>query len=98
MNEIKNVFELKDFNDGVPSQSIQFYRLNSDGTHENGTTFEEVLGVCLERLQILNSLFPCRENSIAITKIQESIMWLEARTKDRIKRGVEGKHEAWYII
>ena len=59
----------------------------------NGTTLEEILRVLIERLQDLNGRFACRENSIAITKMQEALMWLNARTVDRKKRGVEGKHQ-----
>lgn len=40
----------------------------------------------------LNSVFPCRENYLTITKIEEALHWQEARSKDRIKRGVEGKN------
>lgn len=90
----QNVYGLADFNSGVPSQTIQFYKMNEDGTHENGTTLEAVISVCLERLMQLNNRFPCRENSLAVTKLQEALMWLEARTKDRIARGVEGQHIA----
>jgi hypothetical protein len=45
-------------------------------------------------LEALNKEFPCRETSMAITKLDETLMWLEKRKKDRIKRGVEGKSEA----
>lgn len=38
----------------------------------------------------LHKQFPCRENAIAITKLQEALFWLEARKKDREQRGVEG--------
>lgn len=38
----------------------------------------------------LNKVFPCRENSLTITKIEEAIHWQEARTADRLKRKVEG--------
>jgi hypothetical protein len=89
----KNVYELKDFNAGVPSQQICFYRLNPDGTSENGTTLEEMLNVSIERLNQLNRRFPCRENSVAITKMEEALMWLDKRTKDRKLRGVEGTHQ-----
>jgi hypothetical protein len=34
-----------------------------------------------------------RETSIAITKLDEALMWLEKRTKDRIFRDVEGTSE-----
>lgn len=77
------------------SQEIKFYELNEDGSVlQNGTTVESVVRLAMGRLEYLNGKFPCRENSIAITKLQEALMWLEERTKDRIKRGVEGKHIA----
>ena len=56
----------------------------------NGCQIEELGKVWLEILQHFNKDFPCRENSITITKIQEALMWQEKRTQDRVKRGVEG--------
>jgi hypothetical protein len=38
----------------------------------------------------LNEAFPCRENALTITKIEEALHWQEARTKDRLRRSVEG--------
>ena len=73
-------------------QKIIFYEMNEDCSFENGTTLEEMLRVSIKRLQDLNNRFNCRENSIAITKMQEALMWLNERTKEREKRGVEGKH------
>lgn len=61
-------------------------------TVRDGTTNEEVLKVLIDRIQSLNAKFPCRENSIVLTKLEESLMWLEKRTADRKARGVEGKH------
>ena len=75
-------------------QKIVFYKLNADGSFENGTTIEEMLRVSIERLRMLNNSFPARENSLAITKLEESLMWLFKRTADRITREVEGKHLA----
>lgn len=63
-------------------------------TVENGTTNEEVLRVLIDRLQFLGSKLPSRENSIAITKLEKAMMWLEKRTKDRKARGVEGTPKA----
>lgn len=95
MNEEKkgSTYFLEDFNKDVTSQQISFYEANNEGMLQNGTTLEEMLRVSIERLQDLNSRFGCRENSIAITKMQEAIMWLNERTRDREKRGVEGKLE-----
>ena len=85
---------LHDFKEENPPQEVIFYEMAEDGSYINGTTLEEMLRVSIERLQDLNSRFACRENSLAITKMQEALMWLNARTADRIKRGVEGKHES----
>jgi hypothetical protein len=41
-------------------------------------------------LQFLQAKAPCRENAIVITKLEESLMWLNKRTADRQARGVEG--------
>jgi len=72
----------------LPGQSNELVTIS------DGTTNEEVLAVLIDRLTFLNSKFPCRENSVAITHIETALMWLEKRTKDRIKRGVEGQHKA----
>lgn len=58
----------------------------------NGVTNEVVLAALIHRINHLNKLFPCRENALAITKLEEALMWLEARTANRIKRGVEGSN------
>jgi hypothetical protein len=59
----------------------------------DGTTNEEVLAVLIDRIQFLNSKFPCRENAIALTHIETALLWLNKRTADRKARGVEGKAE-----
>jgi hypothetical protein len=48
----------------------------------------------LDRMNYLQSKFPCRENAIAITKLDEALLWLNKRTSDRVKRNVEGKQIA----
>ena len=56
-----------------------------------GCQFTDLIEVALHMLQYFNNKFPCRENAITITKLEEALMWQEKRTKDRITRGVEGK-------
>lgn len=90
----KTTYTLRSFKTEGPNQKITFYKLNEDGTSEHGTTLEEMLNVCIERLQNLNEKYSCRENALSITKMQEALMWLNKRTEDRKKRGVEGKHIA----
>lgn len=59
----------------------------------NGIQVTNILEYINELYKSLNSEYPCRENYLTITKIEEAIHWQEARTKDRIKRNVEGKNE-----
>lgn len=54
----------------------------------NGVVPEEVLDAVLFRIQFLNKHMPCRENSLAITKLEEALHWMGARRKDREARGV----------
>lgn len=59
----------------------------------NGAFVEDVLWIVLQRLKAYQaSKFVCRENALAITKIEEALHWLDARTQDREARGVEGTH------
>lgn len=59
----------------------------------NGAFVEGVLQAALGRLRFYNDgKFRCRENSLAITHVEEALHWLEARTADREERGVEGTH------
>lgn len=56
----------------------------------NGCQIDDVLAVVVETIQGFNTAFPCRENSLAITHLQEAQHWLEHRKRDREARGVEG--------
>lgn len=59
----------------------------------NGCHNEDLIAIVIDRLQSFQqSQFVCRENAIAITKLEEALLWLGKRTKDREKRGVEGTH------
>lgn len=70
---------------------LRFYKMTPDGSKIDGTTNEEVIKVLIHRITCLNSdKFKCRENSVAITKLEEALMWLEKRTANRILRNVEG--------
>lgn len=92
-------YELYNFEQNIPelNQVIHFINKVQVGsgpelkTIRDGTTNEEVLLMLIDRLQYLYDKFPSRETAIAKTKIEESLMWLEKRTRDRKSRGVEGK-------
>jgi hypothetical protein len=91
---------LRSFEGSGPAQELQFIEkvpAAEDSTVlvtvNDGTTNEEVLAVLINRMQYLQSKlkFFCRENAIVITKLEESLMWLNKRTADRKTRNVEGK-------
>ena len=96
-----HAYELSNFeNKDLEGQSLQFIHKEPviEGSSElktvsDGTTNEEVLEVLINRLGYLQSKFPCRENAIVITKLEEALMWLNKRTADRVKRNVEVKNE-----
>ncbi len=57
----------------------------------NGCQIEDLLVIIIDRLEKFQmDLFACRENALALTKIQEALHWLDARTADRVERDVEG--------
>lgn len=60
----------------------------------NGCQVDTMIETAKVMLEGLNAKFPCRENSLAITKLEESLMWLNQRKVNREKRGVEGLSKA----
>lgn len=59
----------------------------------NGVCNEDLIAMIICRLEHFNrSDFGCRENSMAITKLEEALLWLRKRTMGREQRGVEGTH------
>lgn len=60
----------------------------------NGISNEALLAIVEDRLLGFQSGdFACRENALALTKLQEAMMWLHKRTRDRMARGVEGTNQ-----
>ncbi len=56
----------------------------------NGCQIDHVILWTKKWLEQVNDKFPCRENSMAITKLDETLLWLLKRTLDREARKVEG--------
>ena len=87
--EIENAEDVK----GVAP--IVKFTIQSDPIGEvgvNGCQAVDILEYVKCLFESLNETFPCRENALTITKIEEAIHWQEARTKDREKRNVEGQN------
>ena len=59
----------------------------------NGVMNEDLIAMVITRLEHFNNTeFMCRENDMAIEKLEEALMWLGKRTAGRAKRNVEGTH------
>ena len=57
----------------------------------NGIHNEDLIAIVICRLEhFQRSEFSCRENAIAITKLEEALLWLRKRTMGRERRHVEG--------
>lgn len=60
----------------------------------NGAFVEDVLEICIQRLEhYQSSKFQCPENTLAIGRIKQAVEALQARTRARELREVEGTHE-----
>ena len=61
----------------------------------NGVCNEDLIAMVIVRLEgFQKSEFACRENALAITKLEEALLWLRKRTMGRENRGVEGTSNA----
>ena len=93
MNSVKDYITDKQVKIDHENEEITFKMLTkpaSEGGDLSKCQCVDLIKVGLHQLKYLNDRFPCRENSITITKIEEGLMWQEKRTLDRIKRNVEG--------
>lgn len=60
----------------------------------NGCSNEALLAIVIDRLESFQrGDFACRENALALIKLQEAMHWLHHRTRDRLARGIEGRSE-----
>jgi len=74
-------------NEQVNEQLIDLLTFNSEGT-----VHEAILSMIIHDLQYKNGLVPSKETACAITKLQEALMWLEERQRDREIRNVQGTY------
>jgi hypothetical protein len=60
----------------------------------NGVQIDGVVEWARDVIAGFNERFPCRENSLIITKLDEALLWSLKRKLDREKRDVEGRDKA----
>ena len=64
-----------------------------DGVGVNGVTHEVLLAIVADRLRSFQQgPYACKANACALTHIEEAMHWLQQRTLERMRRGVEGTH------
>ena len=64
-----------------------------DRVPPNGAFVEDVIAAAVGRLKFYQaSQFSCRENALAITKLEEALHWCNHRTMRREEEGTEGTH------
>jgi hypothetical protein len=88
-----NFIQIENAEDVKGVAPVVKFTIQSDPISEVGVNGVQALDMlkyvkCL--FESLNEAFPCRENALSITKIEEAIHWQDARTRDRQRRQVEG--------
>ena len=67
--------------------------ISADGNGVNGVTHEVLLAIVADRLRSFQKgPYSCKANACALTHIEEALHWLQQRTLERMRRGVEGTH------
>lgn len=74
---------------------IEFQRgPRKDPDSRHGVLDNDLLEIVRDRLKAFQSgPYACRENALALTHIEEALMWMNRRVEDRIERGVLGTME-----
>lgn len=77
--------------DGAEFGYVRFQKGPVKEEGVNGCHQEDLLAIVIHRLRGFQAgEFRCRENALALTKIEEALHWLQSRTQGRQARGVEG--------
>lgn len=88
-----NIYPAQDFNEKTkPYMVIQFQngaRKLTDSQH--GVLDTDLLEIVRDRLKSFQKgEFSTRENALALTHIEEALLWMNKRVEDRIERNVLG--------
>lgn len=98
-NALEKLFNIKDHYmtdrcieeiNGKRILDIKFQTGGTATTERNGIFIEDLLIIAQAKLNEYNKQLPCRENQLAMDKIDEAILWLTYRKTEREHRGVYG--------
>jgi hypothetical protein len=78
-----------------PIKEIQFQKgPRKEESSVSGVIDTDLLEIVRDRLiAFQKGPFSCRENAVALTHIEEALMWMNRRVEDRIERNVLGKNQ-----
>ena len=78
-----------------PFQRIVFQKgPRKDPAAQSGVLDGDLLEIVRDRLKAFQTGdFACRENAIALTHIEEALLWMNKRVEDRSERNVLGTYE-----
>lgn len=86
-------FDVNGFEYSYSSQVLLFQNGPIKEAGVNGITHEVLIEILVDRLRAFQrGPFACRENAIALTKLEEAQQALLARTRGRMAQGIEGTH------
>lgn len=88
-----NRFEVRKSENDELLNIVKFQNGAIKETGVNGVMGEDLIAMVIRRLECFQQTqFKCRENAVAITKLEEALMWLRKRTNGRELKGIEGTH------
>ena len=94
IKEDDNTYDIVKVSNSTALASIRFQNGATQETEINGIFMEDLLHIVKDRLEGFNQgKWSCKENSMAITKIEEALLWLNKRTADRKDSGKYGSSE-----
>ena len=82
--------------DGIDTRCMILFQngpVAVNGNGVNGVTHEALIAILLDRLRAFQvGPYACRENALALTKLEEAMHWLNDRTIRRMRASVEGTY------
>jgi len=91
LNNDNNKFITIDLDTNTINFKIQNGPIKENGI--NGCQVDDIIEVARMIIEEFNVDFPCGENAIVLTLLDEAVSWLKKRKDDRIRRGVEGTNQ-----
>lgn len=83
------------YGSGAKHSTVLFQNGPINEVGVNGVTHEALLAIVADRLRSFQAgPYACKANACALTHIEEAQHWLQQRTIERMRRGVEGTHKA----